>query len=52
MIHTVSEQMGVRFTPEDRQLLAALRQKLGLSSISQIIKLALRALAEKENVTV
>jgi len=49
---TVSRPMGLRLTQEDRLLIAALRKKLGLTNTSGIIRLALRALAEKENVTV
>ena len=40
----------IRPTPEDRQLIIKIREKLGVG-VSQIIRLALRALATKEGVT-
>jgi hypothetical protein len=49
--NTVSGQMGVRFSPEDRKILVALRKKLGVQSVSEILRMALRALATKEGVT-
>jgi hypothetical protein len=42
--------LSIRPTPEDRKLMNDLRKKLGVET-SQIIRLALRALATKEGVT-
>jgi len=46
---TVPSVSGVRFTPDDRRLLALLRKRLGLG-IAQLIRLGLRALAAKEGI--
>ena len=40
---------GIRFTDDDRRLIKALRKKLGVE-LSQLLRLALRALATKEGV--
>lgn len=40
-----------RFTPEDRKLTLALQKKLGVA-FSSLVRLALRALATKEGVSV
>jgi hypothetical protein len=45
------ETIGFRFTPEDRLLLAALKQHLGVQSMSDIVRQGLRALATKEGVS-
>ncbi len=42
-------QTGVRWTPDDLRILNALHKKLGVSVI-QIVRIALRTLAKKENV--
>jgi hypothetical protein len=42
-------KINVRPTPEDQKLVAALHRKLGVDT-SQIVRLALRALAIKEGV--
>ncbi len=44
-----SAPTGVRFTPEDRKILKALKAKLGLGT-AQILRLAIRKLAENEQV--
>lgn len=49
MVKPVSAIASVRLTDEDRKLVAVLRKKLGVE-ISQIVRLALRALATKEGV--
>jgi hypothetical protein len=45
----MAEVIGFRPTPEDTKALKALGKKLGVG-LSQIIRLALRALATKEGV--
>jgi hypothetical protein len=45
-------QTGIRFTDEDRAVLDALRAKLGLGSRTDVVRLALRRLAELEKVEV
>ena len=40
----------VRFTPDDLRLIAALQKKTGAVSRADIIRRALRALAEKEGI--
>jgi hypothetical protein len=42
---------GIRFTDQDRKVVTALRDKLGVKNISDLIRMALRALATKEGVT-
>jgi len=44
-----SQIVGMRPTPEDTKLLAALTKKLGVTA-TQVFRLALRALATKEDV--
>ena len=46
----ISPNLTIRPTREDRKLLAELEQKLGVS-VSQVIRLGLRALATKEGLT-
>lgn len=41
---------GIRLTPEDRKLIAALQKKLGVAMVD-LLRLGLRALASKEGVT-
>ena len=41
---------GIRLTPEDRKLIAALQKKLGVA-IADLFRMGLRALATKEGVT-
>ena len=41
---------GIRFTPQDRKLINMLSKKLGVT-ITQIVRLGLRALATKEGVS-
>ena len=43
-------QTAIRFTPADLALIAALQKKLGLVNRSDLIRLALRALAEAHGV--
>jgi hypothetical protein len=43
---------GVRFTVEDRKLIAAIRKNTGTQALSEIIRQGLRALATKEGVSV
>jgi antitoxin component of RelBE/YafQ-DinJ toxin-antitoxin module len=45
-----SPNITIRPTDEDRKLIAAFRKRLGVD-VSQIIRLALRALAAKEGMT-
>jgi hypothetical protein len=45
-------QTAIRFTDEDRAVLDALRAKLGLGSRTDVVRLALRRLAELEKVEV
>lgn len=40
---------GIRFTPEDKRIMQALRRKLGVKP-SEIVRLAIRKLAEIERV--
>ena len=44
-----SKTSGIRYTPDDKKILDALRKKLGVDQ-TQIVRLALRALATKEGV--
>jgi hypothetical protein len=41
---------GIRFTEDDRRLVKQLRKKLGVE-LTQIMRLALRALATKEGIS-
>lgn len=41
---------SIRFTPDDRKILTVLRKRLGVNT-TQIVRLAIRALATKEGVT-
>jgi hypothetical protein len=41
---------SIKFRPEDRKIITALQQKLGVADVSNIIRQALRALAAKEGV--
>lgn len=44
------EMTTIRLSEEDRALIALLKQRFGIASTTQLIKLALRVLAErKEN---
>jgi hypothetical protein len=45
-----SENVTMRPTPEDRKLMEDLGQKLGVG-VSQVIRIALRALATKEGLS-
>ena len=45
-----AQMVGIRPTPEDSKLLSLLSKKLGVTA-TQVFRLALRALAAKENVT-
>jgi hypothetical protein len=40
---------GIRFTPDDRKFIDALKKQLGVDT-TQIIRLGIRALAQKEGV--
>jgi len=46
-----AQTVGIRPTPEDSKLLAVLSKKLGVTA-TQVFRLALRALAIKEGVTI
>jgi hypothetical protein len=43
---------GVRFTADDQKLLEALQKKTGINAVSEVLRMALRALAEKQGVSV
>lgn len=45
-----SQKISVRPTADDSKIVGALRKKLGVD-VSQILRLALRALAEKEGLS-
>lgn len=45
------DTIGFRFTVEDRKLLRAIQNKLGIVSASDVMRQGLRALAAKEGVT-
>jgi len=45
----ISIPTGIRFTPEDKRIMQALRRKLGVKP-SEIVRLAIRKLAEIERV--
>jgi hypothetical protein len=47
---TNTPTIGFRFTPEDRKLISALKEKLGVQSVSDLVRQGLRALAKKEGV--
>lgn len=47
----VTKQTAIRFTPDDTALLDALQRKLGVVSRTEIVRIALRRLAEQEGVT-
>jgi Arc/MetJ-type ribon-helix-helix transcriptional regulator len=42
--------IGFRFTSEDRKLISALKQELGVKSVSDLVRQGLRALAKKEGI--
>jgi Arc/MetJ-type ribon-helix-helix transcriptional regulator len=42
---------SVRFGEEDRKVIKALRKKLGIKNVSDLLRQALRALAAKEGVS-
>lgn len=44
------DTIGFRFTAEDKKLMAALKQHLGVQSMSDVMRQGLRALATKEGV--
>jgi hypothetical protein len=44
------QQTTVRFTEQDLALLAALQEKTGIVSRTEILRRAIRVLAERENV--
>ena len=48
---SVSRQTAVRFTAADDALLDALRERIGVQSTTEVVRLALRTLAEKFDVT-
>lgn len=52
MTSKTNPQGTIRWNAEDRKLITALRKKLGVQSISDLMRQALRALAAKEGVTV
>jgi hypothetical protein len=43
---------GVRFLPDDVKLLEAVQHKLGCRSVSEVVRMALRAMAREQGVTV
>lgn len=45
----LKDMAAIRFTSDDKKIVVALRKKLGVDT-SQIIRLAIRALATKEGV--
>jgi hypothetical protein len=45
-----AQTVGIRPTPEDSKILAALSKKLGVTA-TQVFRLALRALATKEGLS-
>jgi len=49
--HPVPHQTTVRFTEQDLGLLDALQRKTGIVSRTEILRRAIRALAEQEDVT-
>jgi hypothetical protein len=51
MVKQQSPTVGVRFSTEDYRLAAALQKKLGVKALSEVVRMALRALATKEGVT-
>jgi hypothetical protein len=49
--HKQPATVGVRFDKADHDLIQALKLKLGVKSLSDLLRQALRALAAKEGVT-
>lgn len=49
--HTHTPTMGIRIDKADQDLIRALKLKLGVKSVSDLVRQALRALAAKEGVT-
>lgn len=45
------KQIAVRLSDEDLALVEALRSKTGVWSTAEVVRMALRALAEREGVT-
>lgn len=45
-----THQTTVRFNPEDLALIDALSEKLGLDSRTQVLRVAIRALADREGI--
>ena len=45
-------QIGIRLTPEDLAILEALHEKLGIGSRTDIVRLAIRRLAQLEGLEV
>jgi hypothetical protein len=43
---------GIRFTPDDVKLLEAVQLKLGCRSVSEVVRMALRAMAREQGVTI
>lgn len=41
---------NIRWRPEDQELIAALQKKTGIGSMTDLARLALRALAQKEGI--
>jgi hypothetical protein len=46
----VTKQTAFRFTDEDLALLDALRSKVGVLSRTEVVRMAIRVLAEREGV--
>ena len=46
------KQTAVRFTPDDLELLDALQRKTGIQSRTDVLRMAIRALAEAHGVTI
>jgi len=49
MANKPNRTSGIRFTEDDQKILNALRKKLGVDT-TQIVRLAIRALSDKEEV--
>lgn len=47
---TLPQTLGFRYTPEDLSLIHALKHKMGVQSVSDLIRQGLRLLATKEGV--
>ena len=43
---------GVRFSSDDVRLLEAVQRKLGCRAVSEVVRMALRAMAREQGVTV